>query len=62
MICIKVANYGNTIPTHERKVQGHITRSNAEFNTVLKQWGQLTFRVLNPLDKNYSANLLLQIV
>lgn len=37
MICIKVANYGNTIPTHERKVQGHITRSNAEFNTVLKQ-------------------------
>lgn len=31
-----VANYGNTTPARERKVQGHMTRSNTEFNTVLK--------------------------
>lgn len=61
MICMTVANYGNTMLTSERKVQGHTTRSNSEFNTVLKRWGQLTFRVLNPLDTNYSANLPLLI-
>lgn len=37
MICMTVANYGNTMLTSERKVQGHTTRSNSEFNTVLKR-------------------------
>lgn len=37
MIYMTVANYGNTMLTSERKVQGHTTRSNSEFNTVLKR-------------------------
>lgn len=37
MICMTVAKYGNTMLIHERKVQGHTTRPNSEFNTVLKR-------------------------
>lgn len=62
MIGRTVDNYGNITLACERKVQGHITGSNVEFDTVLKQWDSMNSGFLNLLDSNYFANWLWQIM